>query len=88
MKKLWFKRKCYGWGWTPSSWEGWITTLVFIILTAIIAIRMEDTASSEEVLWGFVLPLITLIIIFTCIAYKTGEKPKWQWGRLKNDDSQ
>ncbi|MCX6717702.1 MAG: hypothetical protein NTU76_03445 [Candidatus Taylorbacteria bacterium] len=28
MSKLWFKRKTYGWGWVPSSWEGW-----FVVIT-------------------------------------------------------
>lgn len=85
MKKLWFKRKWYGWGWYPSSWEGLFTTLVFIVLVMKIALRIEDSASTEEVIWGFVLPFVMLIIIFTCIAYKTGEKPKWQWGRPKDE---
>ena len=25
--KFWFKRKKYGWGWRPASYEGWAVTL-------------------------------------------------------------
>ena len=25
----WFRRKRFGWGWTPISWEGWVATLLF-----------------------------------------------------------
>ena len=24
----WFRRKRFGWGWTPISWEGWVVTLL------------------------------------------------------------
>jgi hypothetical protein len=24
----WFRRKRLGWGWTPSSWQGWAVTLL------------------------------------------------------------
>ncbi len=31
-QKLWFKRKLYGWGWTPATWQGWFVTLSYIVL--------------------------------------------------------
>lgn len=34
--KYWFKRKRYGYGLTPSTWQGWLTIfgfLLFIIFT-------------------------------------------------------
>ena len=36
MKKgnLWFRRKKYGWGWTPSTWQGW-TVVGFILLVGV-----------------------------------------------------
>ena len=27
--KFWFEKKKYGWGWTPISWEGWMTIAIF-----------------------------------------------------------
>ena len=27
----WFKRKLYGWGWTPARWQGWVVLVVYII---------------------------------------------------------
>lgn len=26
----WFKRKLYGWGWTPATWQGWVTLVAFL----------------------------------------------------------
>ena len=32
-KKAWFGPKRYlGWGWTPTSWEGWLVIGVFVVL--------------------------------------------------------
>jgi len=33
----------------------------------------------------FVLPFLILTIAFIGIAYKTGEKPRWQWGNRKDN---
>jgi hypothetical protein len=31
-KKLWFKAKRYGWGWTPVTWQGWVAVLVYVAI--------------------------------------------------------
>ena len=77
MEKLWFKRKLYGWGWYPCSWEGWLIVLFFIVSIYIIA---RNTLVKGKVLEYFIsLILLTLIIIY--LGYKKGEKPKWSWGK-------
>ncbi len=75
MKKLWFKRKRYGWGWTPCSIEGWTVTLVLIL--SVISISMKYFEKNMKAWFSY---LFLLIVIFIIIAYKTGEKPKFQWG--------
>jgi len=29
-EQYWFKRRAYGWGWVPATWQGWLTLLVFL----------------------------------------------------------
>lgn len=84
-KRYWFKRKLYGWGWTPVTWQGWLVILVFIGLI-MLDFRYEDAAShsASDTLFGFVPHVIVLIIILIAICYRTGEKPQWQWGLPKN----
>ncbi len=85
MHKLWFKRKLYGWGWTPATWEGWVIT-VFYILSVIFFIADMDTASSAvEVAVNLGIPVVVLTVIFLLIAFKTGERPRWQWGKRLED---
>lgn len=74
-KRYWFKRKHYGWGWYPSTWEGWLVLLVWAILFTFSIIKM-DHEWAKNFLFSLI---ITFVLIWVC--YKTGEKPRWQWGK-------
>ncbi len=78
-KELWFKRKLYGWGWYPSTWQGWLSTLAFILIAVAISFIPRKPTLQDYIL-TFVLPLIVLIGIYLFICYKKGESPRWQWG--------
>lgn len=84
----WFKRKIWGWGWTPVTWQGWLLTLSYVVIITILIINREESipgnpdSGSNFLVFG--LPLIFLTVLFIFIAYKKGEKPKWQWGLLKD----
>ncbi len=86
-KGYWFKRKVYGWGWTPVRWQGWLVTLVYIALISIILVTREDVIpgnpDSGSNFLTFALPIILLTAALIFIAYKKGERPKWQWGLPK-----
>ncbi len=82
MKKIWFKRKLYGWGWYPSTWQGWLIMALYIgALIKISYIFDVDLNRTSTAPVGFVASVLFLTVILICICYKTGEKPKWQWGR-------
>jgi len=76
----WFKRKLYGWGWTPATWQGWSITFFYIILLILFALTIDKTSPECEIVFTFFLPAVLLTIAFIRIAYKKGEKPRWQWG--------
>ncbi len=73
---LWFKRKRYGWGWTPVTWQGWVTIFVYIILVIGNAVRTIDAPS----ILPFILQTVGLSFVVLFICFKKGETPKWQWG--------
>ncbi|MCF7834152.1 MAG: hypothetical protein K9L98_02225 [Candidatus Pacebacteria bacterium] len=83
----WFKRKLYGWGWTPVKWQGWGVLFVYVaIISALLISREEDIPGNPDSgsnFLVFALPVIILTILFVIIAYKKGEKPRWQWGIKK-----
>lgn len=84
----WFKRKIWGWGWVPVTLQGWLTTLLYIALVLLLVSLREESipgdpdSGSNFLVFG--LPLIFLTALFFFIAYKKGEKPKWQWGLRKD----
>ncbi len=77
MEKLWFKRKSYGWGWTPCTWEGWVVLLGWVTVLYFIV----ENVKYEQNTHFLIIFLMTVLLIGIC--YKKGEKPKWQWGSKK-----
>lgn len=86
-KGYWFKRKLYGWGWTPVTREGWIVILVFVLAVLYIAKDITDDTDITE-MYGFFAQLAVAITALIFICYKTGEKPKWMWGVPKKDEEE
>lgn len=82
----WFKRKVYGWGWTPATWQGWLVTVIFVLLVILFALTLDENSSGREVAFTFFLPVVLLLITFVRIAHRKGEKPRWQWGFPKKDE--
>lgn len=83
----WFKRKLYGWGWTPARWQGWVTVVIFIGLIAANGMRVDsDSYSVSDTLLNFIPETFILVAILIFICWLTGEKPRWQWGIPKKDN--
>ena len=80
----WFKRKLYGWGWVPAKWEGWCVTFIYIFLIlGLVMTREKVIPSNPDSGSNFLthaLPIIVLTVLLFIVAYKKGEKPRWQWG--------
>lgn len=73
---LWFKRKLYGWGWTPATWQGWLVVGIWALFFTFSMLYVND-------LWLKNLIIFISIIILLAICYKKGEPPKWQWGKRR-----
>lgn len=82
-KKLWFKRKTYGWGWTPCTWQGWVAVFIYVLCIALFVSWLTPTDTIKQVIVKFILPLSIITLAFIELAYKKGETPKWQWGNKK-----
>ena len=77
--KLWFKRKRYGWGWTPSTKEGWYLIVGYFVIFSVLFYAFVMTQN----FWFFAVILFETALFLT-ITYKKGETPKWQWGEIPN----
>lgn len=85
-KKIWFKRKLYGFGWHPASLEGWIIVSIYLIILALNAYRLDSgNVTAPQIMMSIFPSTIILSAVLILICYQTGEKPLWQWGTRKED---
>ncbi len=77
----WFKRKLYGFGWTPARQEGWITLGVYLIFVLGVALLGGQSVSEAEIPTRIVAPIVGATILLIVISWRTGEPLKWQWGK-------
>lgn len=82
-RPLWFKRKTYGWGWTPATWQGWAIVGIYTGGILSLAVRLDETDPNGWM--NFFMPLIGMTLVLLVITYLTGEKPRWQWGQKPTD---
>lgn len=84
--EYWFKRKLFGWGWVPVRWQGWFVVLDFVLFlilnSMILASTTTPVPTNTDLAWFFLRIIIALILLLI-ICYKTGERPRWQWGISK-----
>lgn len=76
----WFKRRLFGWGWTPATWQGWVVILIYLVMVIALALTVDESSPTREVFFTFLLPLIILTSLLIRICYQKGERPKWSWG--------
>ena len=80
-ENYWFRRKVWGWGWVPATWQGWAALVAFVVaLVAILVpfIRIPNP-SNTDALW-FIVRVAAWVFLLILVSYLTGEPPKWQWG--------
>ncbi len=86
-KKYWFKRRRYGWGWLPVTWQGWLTVAVFLALSLsaarLLPPKPQQPATSELV--SFLAILLGLTVALLAIGYAKGPAPRWRWGKKPSD---
>jgi hypothetical protein len=81
----WFKRKRYGWGWTPSTWQGWLVLAGFLVVVWVNFMRFDIQPGTHGTLpVEFILETIFLVAALLYICWKKGEPPRWQWGNRRD----
>ncbi|MFZ2521885.1 MAG: hypothetical protein WAX44_02575 [Minisyncoccia bacterium] len=77
--KLWFESKKYGWGWTPTSWEGWFVLLLYIVAITLNFLNIDKFShSASDTLINLSLPFIINTIFLIIICYAKGKRPRWR----------
>lgn len=89
MTRYWFKRRRFGYGWTPATQEGWLALAVYLGAILGGAIVLGALTTDDPPGWTtavYLLIVLVLTVAFFAIALKKGPAPKWRWGRQPGDD--
>ena len=84
-KTIWFKRRLYGWGWRPVTWQGWALLGLWLALDVFFALSVDENSPPREVFFTFILPVTLLTAALIHICFVVGERPRWQWGKDLGD---
>ena len=83
---LWFRRKVFGWGWTPTTWQSWLVIAGYLFSVLAFLFTIDATSPPREIMFTFGLPVIFLTITLILVCYRKGERPRWQWGFPKDEN--
>lgn len=75
-RPLWFKAKRYGYGWYPSTWQGWLVMFIWLLFFIGAYVRWNVETQTAWFLADVTASTSALIVV----AALTGEKAKWRWG--------
>jgi hypothetical protein len=73
-KRYWFRRRRFGLGWIPKTWEGWAATGAFVLAQIALPAILErsgkgDPRTTRRLLFG-------VTAAYVAVAAATGE-PLW-----------
>ena len=80
-KKYWFRKRKYGVGLTPATWQGWLLLIVFVLLFLSIS-HLSGNLNYARNRTNIIAELVILVAVFVAAVYWKGEKPiQWRWGK-------
>lgn len=87
--KYWFKRKRYGYGWTPSNLEGWLLIVAYLAIVILGVFFFSDKLESGDPLYSIVYLIFVIMstTILLLITVRKAPKGKWRWGWKEGDDT-
>lgn len=88
MSRYWFRPKTYGYGATPTTWEGWLAIAVYVVVVAALTLPLfawpagmpAGAAFSQVLTWAILMALLTLAFVRVTRA-KTDGQWRWRWGK-------
>lgn len=83
----WFKRRRYGYGWIPVTWQGWLLVGAYLLIVVSGAAAFLDAPGQDQPKEiGFYLLFVALATVgLIQITLRRGPRPRWRWGKRPDD---
>lgn len=82
----WFRPKRYGWGFVPTTWQGWgmtLSLLAVILGSAYSTGFFSETGPNTEGAVRYILDICVFTTLFSLLACKkTKGRLAWRWGHI------
>jgi 4-hydroxybenzoate polyprenyltransferase len=80
MTAYWFKPKRYGYGATPTTWQGWVLTLGIVAAMVAVSLCFQLTERHYWALAGMLaFDAAALLTLFVVSRRKTDGEWRWRW---------
>ena len=81
MNEYWFRPKTYGYGATPTTWEGWavVAASVILIVAAALLILPYRAQSPAALIVFFAVEAVVLAGLWIVCRRKTEGEWRWRW---------
>ena len=79
----WFRPKTYGYGATPSSWQGWLAVAAFIAVEALLAwllLGFEEEPRTGRLLAFLAISAVLVVGFMRLSKARTDGEWRWRWG--------
>ena len=88
--KYWFKRRRYGYGYTPVAWQGWLSVagaVGVMISSAFIILPSDSQTPSPSQALSFIAVIAVILVVLIKTTYAKGPIPaRWRWGKKPEDN--
>lgn len=86
MMANWFKPKTYGYGATPTTWQGWTIVAGFVAVVLLLAWWLVGFDESEppgtfSLIIFLKLTLLLVVAIWLIAKRNTDGEWRWRWGK-------
>jgi hypothetical protein len=90
MARYWFRPRRYGYGATPTTWEGWTLTVAVAAIVAISVVAMNLLADRANfavwIAWAAIIAAV--VVSFVRISrQRTDGEWRWRWNAPRPDGS-
>lgn len=87
-KKYLIKRRRYGYGWIPVTWQGWLFLILQagIVITAATFLPHKPAQPTTAELVQFFIIFGLAVANLVLVSVQMSPTPKWRWGKKPSDD--